>query len=648
MTPTFDDVFAAYHSNFATSGDSDVLATIKAYRVIDSIGFEKRDGEWVRKDGDGGGAAPASASSSGSGPTQESVHVLVPIGTNGRKKRKRNLNLDDPGTQDVNVDGSQAEPTAYSGQGYKPNGHEQMSKSDVVTMDVPLLIRLLEVAREEIKSDEPLHVIAERLAALSEKGEPLTMDDYESIVPVEKRISGSSNIPLNAEGEKLAKCLGKRLAEKGSLDVLISSPLRRAVQTADAIYNAAPKGTIYRSKPAPELQPWHLGDIEGKQPKDVKDLLKHYITHPDEVPSGKGADGEPAESFNASARRQLGYETGIYQDFEDEPTLKIGMVMHSRGMELLRAYVDEGCPNDFTELDTEDLLHPDDPEHASVLRWHKDKIEEIDLEDDDPLKPGVYLILHSLTDDDTDDGNEQLEKRVEKFHPPIEVHRAAKRAWDAGQAVIDVTGPLVESEGLTLAAVRKIADHFGDSDSVTESENARDAWGGDHAEKWALRVLYKYDPDQPRDANGEWGSGGGSKEPVRLEPSEKMRRALESQVRCGAKEQRIADEQERKVSDALGIPRTKDNSAFDLNNGKTAVELKTMLQSKNGKITMSKAALARKNDEIKATKVKAFTVVADKRSGATKYYYSKGVGSFRVSSMTPTTLDELRAVVRGR
>lgn len=52
---------------------------------------------------------------------------------------------------------------------------------DQVTLDVPLFIRMLELAREDIKSDEELHKVVERVLALKNQG-TLTMDDYPEIV----------------------------------------------------------------------------------------------------------------------------------------------------------------------------------------------------------------------------------------------------------------------------------------------------------------------------------------------------------------------------------------------------------------------------------------------------------------------------------
>ena len=131
-----------------------------------------------------------------------------------------------------------------------------------------------------------------------------------------------------------------------------------------------------------------------------------------------------------------------------------------------------------------------------------------------------------------------------------------------------------------------------------------------------------------------------------FKPSDKIQRAMEAHKGGSLAAQRIADKQEEIVSKGIGIPRTKDNSAFDCRNAKTGVELKTMVESANGKITMSKAALARKMAEAQHDKLRTFTVVADRRGGNTTYYYKEGLGSFRVGSMTPATLSEIRGIVR--
>jgi hypothetical protein len=59
---------------------------------------------------------------------------------------------------------------------------ESANQADAVTMDVPLLIRVMEYAREDAKTDIDLHDVAERLIELSQEGRTLTMQDYDSIM----------------------------------------------------------------------------------------------------------------------------------------------------------------------------------------------------------------------------------------------------------------------------------------------------------------------------------------------------------------------------------------------------------------------------------------------------------------------------------
>jgi len=52
---------------------------------------------------------------------------------------------------------------------------------DVIKINVPTFLRLLELVREEVESDPDLHDIAEIVTKLSEQ-DVITMDDYDSIV----------------------------------------------------------------------------------------------------------------------------------------------------------------------------------------------------------------------------------------------------------------------------------------------------------------------------------------------------------------------------------------------------------------------------------------------------------------------------------
>jgi hypothetical protein len=52
---------------------------------------------------------------------------------------------------------------------------------DIIKLDVPLFIRLLELAREEIKDDADIHDVAEIVTKLSQHG-VVGMEQYNKIV----------------------------------------------------------------------------------------------------------------------------------------------------------------------------------------------------------------------------------------------------------------------------------------------------------------------------------------------------------------------------------------------------------------------------------------------------------------------------------
>ena len=55
-----------------------------------------------------------------------------------------------------------------------------MNEDDVIKLNVPLFLRLIELAREDVKDDVPLHLMTEILTRISQDG-VATIDDYENI-----------------------------------------------------------------------------------------------------------------------------------------------------------------------------------------------------------------------------------------------------------------------------------------------------------------------------------------------------------------------------------------------------------------------------------------------------------------------------------
>lgn len=70
---------------------------------------------------------------------------------------------------------------------------EQTDPVDTVTVDIPLLLRIMEYAKEDAQDDMALHDVAQRLIELSKKMDVINMDHYDAIV------SGNVNESLRTD-----------------------------------------------------------------------------------------------------------------------------------------------------------------------------------------------------------------------------------------------------------------------------------------------------------------------------------------------------------------------------------------------------------------------------------------------------------------
>jgi hypothetical protein len=81
---------------------------------------------------------------------------------------------------------------------------EEADKKDTVVLDIPLLIRVLELAREDIKTDMDLHRVVERLIDIRKKG-TLTMDDYNFVAGLKEefQIDEMKKAPDNMDADTI-------------------------------------------------------------------------------------------------------------------------------------------------------------------------------------------------------------------------------------------------------------------------------------------------------------------------------------------------------------------------------------------------------------------------------------------------------------
>lgn len=79
--------------------------------------------------------------------------------------------------------------------------------ADIVKLDVPLFIRLLELSREEIKDDADIHDVAEIVIKMSKAG-PVTMANYDTIVDFMKKQGKDSTKDSEDELSRIKKLGG--------------------------------------------------------------------------------------------------------------------------------------------------------------------------------------------------------------------------------------------------------------------------------------------------------------------------------------------------------------------------------------------------------------------------------------------------------
>ena len=59
---------------------------------------------------------------------------------------------------------------------------EESNPTDTVTLDIPLLLRIMEYSKEDAQDDMALHYVTEKLIELSQTNDVLSMDHYDQIV----------------------------------------------------------------------------------------------------------------------------------------------------------------------------------------------------------------------------------------------------------------------------------------------------------------------------------------------------------------------------------------------------------------------------------------------------------------------------------
>lgn len=174
-----------------------------------------------------------------------------------------------------------------------------MNPTDAVKLDVPLLIRLLEYAREDANSDLDLHDLAEKLVARGTRGKTLSMKDYEYVVDeckvgegvVDTIKKGVKNIKRGLQGwEKDAEAKGF-LDNRGDPKALVKRNKGYDDKTLASMSKAI-------NGPGPGF-PFRKGDLEGSDKHSPAGLQKRVV---DREMKKRGLGEGPAFDKNMNDR----------------------------------------------------------------------------------------------------------------------------------------------------------------------------------------------------------------------------------------------------------------------------------------------------------------------------------------------------------
>lgn len=198
--------------------------------------------------------------------------------------------LDEIGSSDVSIWTKQVIKDLENGHFDHVESVQEVDEEDpvdTVTVDVPLLLRMMEYAREDAQEDMDLHDVAERMIELSKNG-PLSMDDYDSIVGSVEALPAPEEEPVE-EAEQIDE---------------ISAGLARSA--ADAAYD---KANAARKKTYPALSNTEKKrNIQGRKfdryanKKEIANEEGYYAPGPETMPGAAGTQEDTNVSFNQTKR----------------------------------------------------------------------------------------------------------------------------------------------------------------------------------------------------------------------------------------------------------------------------------------------------------------------------------------------------------
>jgi hypothetical protein len=286
---------------------------------------------------------------------KDAEKVMYGIATKQAKNKQEAMNLENlkgmieaalknPDKADLNKDGKLSDYEEKRGAAIEKamvKEEEQPDAIDIVTLDVPLFIRMLEYAKEEAADDMDLHELATKTIALSKQRGILSMEDYDTLIPPTDQID--ENV------DDMAKVYWMQQLKQGKIDKLPSDPKAAFLKQMmdDEIQDDIRK---YRQERGLEedLDVGHQDDEPNMLKSDLYRIVKYgmelyqmmdkYDDMPGEVdfPHWWQSKVTKAKDMIASAHHYLQGEEQVAQIdavMEEKALLNIGDIINHKGVE---------------------------------------------------------------------------------------------------------------------------------------------------------------------------------------------------------------------------------------------------------------------------------------------------------------------------
>jgi hypothetical protein len=220
---------------------------------------------------------------------KDAEKVMYGIATKQAKQKQEAMNLENlkgmieaalanPDKADLNKDGKLSDYEEKRGAAIEKAmvKEEEQDAIDIVTLDVPLFIRMLEYAKEEAADDMDLHELATKTIALSKQRGILSMEDYDTLIP-----------PTDDETQEDVKKYRQERGLEEDLDVghqddepnMLKSDLYRIAKYAMELYKMMDK---YDDMPV-EVDFPHWWQSKVTKAKDMIASAHHYLEGEEKV-----------------------------------------------------------------------------------------------------------------------------------------------------------------------------------------------------------------------------------------------------------------------------------------------------------------------------------------------------------------------------